>query len=213
MINIKFKFNNSFGFTLIEMMIAIFLFSIVSVMAYGGINYVLKGQNYLQSSSNQLKDMQLTFRYFEKDINQMINRSVRNQYQDIQPSFVGNEDKVFSFTHAGWRNPANLTRSKMQRVSYELDENILKRHTWGQLDGAIAEEFFTTDLLEGVESIQLRYLDQANQWQATWPPLNSSTVQQSGIVQQFDIPRALELTIKMENMEEIKRLFAAPATT
>ncbi|MGH1536989.1 MAG: type II secretion system minor pseudopilin GspJ [Gammaproteobacteria bacterium] len=213
MINIKFKFNNSFGFTLIEMMIAIFLFSIVSVMAYGGINYVLKGQNYLQSSSNQLKDMQLTFRYFEKDINQMINRSVRNQYQDLQPSFVGNEDKVFSFTHAGWRNPANLTRSKMQRVSYELDENILKRHTWGQLDGAIAEEFFTTDLLEGVESIQLRYLDQANQWQSTWPPLNNSTVQQSGIVQQFDIPRALELTIKMENMEEIKRLFAAPATT
>ena len=143
----------------------------------------------------------------------MINRSVRNQYQDMQPAFVGNEDKVFSFTHAGWRNPANLVRSKMQRASYELDENILKRHTWGQLDGAIAEEFFTTDLLEGVETIKLRYLDQANQWQTTWPPLNSSSVQQAGSIQQFDIPQALELTIKMENMEEIKRLFAAPATS
>ena len=111
------------------------------------------------------------------------------------------------------RNPANLVRSKMQRASYELDENILKRHTWGQLDGAIAEEFFTTDLLEGVETIKLRYLDQANQWQTTWPPLNSSSVQQAGSIQQFDIPQALELTIKMENMEEIKRLFAAPATS
>ncbi len=206
------KLNNSFGFTLIEMMIAIFLFSIVSVMAYGGINYVLKGQNYLQSSSNQLKDMQLTFRYFEKDINQMINRSVRNQYQDLQPSFVGNEDKVFSFTHAGWRNPANLTRSKLQRVSYELDENVLKRHTWGQLDGAIAEEYYTTDLLEGVESIKLRYRHEGR-WHTTWPPLNNSTIQQSSIIQQFEIPHALEITVKMNNMEEIKRLFAAPKTS
>jgi len=209
------KLDNSSGFTLIEMMIAVFIFSVVATLAYSGLNYILKGQNYLQTSSNQLRDLQLTFRYFEKDINQMINRSVRNQYQDLQPSFVGDEDKAFSFTHAGWRNPANLVRSKMQRVSYQLDENILKRYTWGQLDGAIAEEFFETELLEGVESIKLRYLDQANQWQTSWPPLNSSQVQQlpPGAVQQFDIPRALELTIKVENMDEIRRLFAAPATS
>lgn len=206
-----YRLKNSSGFSLIEMMIAIFIFSIVSIMAYGGINYVLKGQNYLQSSSNQLRDMQLTFRYFEKDINQMINRSVLNQYQDLQPSFVGDENKTFSFTHAGWRNPANLARSKLQRVSYGLSENTLKRYTWGQLDGAIAEEYFTTDLLEGVESIKLRYLDQANQWQTTWPPLNSSFVPQVGSIQKFTIPRALELTIKVENIEEIKRLFAAPS--
>ncbi len=207
------KINNSFGFTLIEVVIATFVFGLVAIMAYGGMNYVLKGQSQLQSSSNQLKDLQLTFRYFEKDINQMINRSVRNQYHDLQPSFVGNEDKAFSFTHAGWRNPANLVRSKLQRVSYELDENTLKRYTWGQLDGAIAEEFYATDLLEGVESMQLRYLDQSNQWQTTWPPLNNSSVQQTGVIQQFEIPRALELTIKMENMDEIKRLFAAPAAS
>lgn len=206
------KFNNSSGFTLIEVVIATFIFGFVSIMAYGGMNYVLKGQSQLQNSSNQLKGLQLTFRYFEKDINQMINRSVRNQYQDIQPAFVGNEDQAFSFTHAGWRNPAKLIRSKMQRVSYELDENILKRHTWGQLDGAIAEDYFTTDLLEGVESIKLRYY-RLGQWHTTWPPLNSSSVQQVGSIQQFEIPQALELTIKMDNMDEIKRLFAAPTTS
>ena len=127
---IQTKNNYTFGFTLIEMMIAVFIFSVVATLSYSGLNYILKGQSYLQTSSNQLKDLQLTFRYFEKDINQMINRSVRNQYQDLQPAFVGDEDKAFSFTHAGWRNPANLVRSKMQRVSYELDENTLKRYTW-----------------------------------------------------------------------------------
>jgi len=199
------------GFTLIEMMVAVFVFGFVSIMAYGGMNYVLKGESNLRTSSEQLKDMQLTFRYFEKDINQMINRSIRNQYGDIQPSFVGNEDTAFSFTHAGWRNPANLVRSKMQRVAYELSEGTIQRHTLGQLDGAIAEEYFTTDLLEDVESIKLRYLDQANQWQTSWPPLNNSSIQQSATVQQTNMPRALELTLKVENMDEIKPLFAAPS--
>ena len=186
-------------------MVAIFVFSVMSVFAYGGLNQVLKGQNYLQSSTHQLKDLQLTFRYFEKDINQLINRSIRNQYADLQPAFVGDEDKAISFTHAGWRNPANLVRSKLQRVTYELSENTLKRYTWGQLDGAIAEEFFATDLIEGVESIKLRYLDVNNQWHVTWPPLNTNTFTDVGI------PRAMELTIKVERMEEVKRLFPAPA--
>ncbi len=195
------------GFTLIEVMVAIFVFSVMSVFAYGGLNQVLKGQNYLQSSSDQLKDLQLTFRYFEKDINQLINRAIRNQYADLQPAFVGDEDKALSFTHAGWRNPANLVRSKLQRVTYELSENTLKRYTWGQLDGAIAEDYFTTNLINGVESIKLRYLDANNQWHATWPPLNSNSFQQVGI------PRAMELTIKVEQMEEVRRLFSAPAAS
>jgi len=206
--------NNSSGFTLIEMIIAFFVFTVMTTFAYSGLDYVLKGQNNLQISSNQLKDLQLTFRYFEKDINQMINRSVRNQYHDLQPSFVGDEDKAFSFTHAGWRNPANLVRSKMQRVSYQLDEMTLKRYTWGQLDGAIAEEYFETDLLEGVESIKLRYL-LAGQWHTTWPPLNSSLTQQAsiGTVQQYEIPQAIEITVKLESMDEIRRLFAAPESS
>ena len=194
------------GFTLIEIMVAIFVFAVMSVFAYGGLNQVLKGQKYLQSSSEQLKDLQLTFRYLEKDINQLINRDIRNQYGDLQPALVGDEDKAMSFTHSGWRNPANLVRSKLQRVTYELSENTLKRYTWGQLDGAIAEEYFTTDLLEDVESIKLRYL-QGSQWHLTWPPLNSNSFQQVGI------PNAVELTIKVENMDEIRRLFAAPSTT
>ena len=198
---LKYKLN---GFTLVEMLVAVFIFAVMGTLAYGGLNHVLKDQEHLQNAANQLRDLQLTFRYFERDINQMINRPIRNQYQDLQPAFVGDEEKTFSFTHAGWRNPAKLTRSRLQRVSYELTENTIKRYTWGQLDGAIAEEFFTTNLLQGVESIKLRYLDVSNTWHTTWPPINSSNPQQSGV------PRALELTIKVEQMDEIKRLFAAP---
>lgn len=192
-----------FGFTLIEMVVAIAIFAVVGVLAYGGLNRVLDSQSHLQASAEILKNLQLTFRYFERDINQLINRSIRNQYGDIQPSVVGDEDKAISFTHSGWRNPANLVRSHLQRVTYEVSENTLTRYTWAHLDGAIAEEFFATDLMEDVESFTMRYLDRSNQWHTTWPPLNIDA-------QQIGMPRALEVTIKIETMDEIKRIFAAP---
>ena len=57
--------------------------------------------------------------------------------------------------------------------------------------------------MKGVESFSVRYLDLANQWHTRWPPLNINA-------QQIGMPRALEITIKLETMDEIKRLFASP---
>jgi len=195
--------NNYLGFTLIEMVVAIAIFAVVSVLAYGGLNRVLDSQEHLQESAIRLKNLQMTFRYIERDMGQIINRSVRNQYGDLQHALVGDEDKAISFTHSGWRNPANLVRSRLQRISYEVSENTLTRYTWAQLDGAIAEEYFGTELLNNVESWNMRYLDQSNQWHTTWPPLNSN-------LNQTKIPKALEVTIKVEPWDEIKRVFAAP---
>ena len=44
-----------FGFTLIEVMVAVFIFGVMSIFAYTGLNQVLQGQKYLQSSSDQFK--------------------------------------------------------------------------------------------------------------------------------------------------------------
>jgi len=195
--------NKSYGFTLIEVVVAVAIFAVVGVLAFGGLNQVLKSQEHIQDLSLRLKNLQLTFRHLERDINQIVGRSVRNQYGDIQPAFMGDGDKAVSFTHSGWRNPANLVRSKLQRVTYKLSDNTLTRYSWAQLDGAIAEEFFATDLLEDVESFTMRYLDQSNQWHTTWPPLNSNQ-------RQTEIPKALEVTVKAKPWDEIKRLFAAP---
>ena len=196
-------FKDKSGFTLIEMVVAIAIFAVVGVLAYGGLNHVLKNQEHIQDSEERLKNLQLTFRYLERDMSQIIDRSVRNQYGDIQYAFIGDEEKAISFTHSGWRNPANLARSKLQRVAYELSDKTLKRYTWSQLDGAIAEEYFSTNLLEDVESLSMRYLDQSNRWHTTWPPLNTNP-------ESIGIPKALEITIKTQPWDEVKRIFAGP---
>ena len=196
--------NKHSGFTLVELLIATFIFAIVSAMATGGLNYILNGQESLKQSTLQLKKLQLAFRYLERDLGHFINRPIRDNFGDMQHAIAGDEDKIISFTHSGWRNPANLVRSKVQRVTYEFSENTLTRHTWGHLDGADPEESFDSKILDDVESFKLRYLDRANQWHTTWPPLNNSNPQQ------LPPPKTIEVTIKYSNWGDIKRLFVLP---
>lgn len=185
------------------MVVAIAIFAVVGVLAYGGLNRVLASQEHLQYSALELKNLQLAFRYIERDLGQLINRPIRNQYGDLQNALVGDQDEAFSFTHSGWRNPADLIRSRLQRVSYVVTDSTFTRYTWSQLDGAIANEYLETELLNNVQAFNVRYLDQANQWHANWPPLNTN-------INDSTIPKALEITIKVKLWDEIKRIFVAP---
>jgi len=197
--------NKRSGFTLIEMVIAVAIFAVISALAFGGLNAVVNGQESLKNSTQQLKQLQLAFRYLERDLTHFINRPIRDNFGDLQGAIIGDENTVLTFSHSAWRNPANLVRSKIQRVTYEYADNTLTRHTWAHLDGAAPEESFDAKLLENVESITLRYLQGDNSWHTTWPPLNNSN-------QAILPPKTLEITIKYENWEEIKRLFVLPLT-
>ncbi len=193
------------GFTLIEMVIAVAIFAVIGVLAFGGLNAVVNGQESIKVSAQQLKDLQLTFRYLERDLGHFINRPIRDNFGDLQGAIIGDDEKTLSFSHSGWRNPANLVRSKIQRVTYEFSENALTRYTWSHLDGAEPEDSFESVILENVESFKLRYLQDDNSWHPTWPPVGSG-----GRV--IEPPKTLEVIIKYENWDEIKRLFVLPVS-
>jgi type II secretion system protein J len=53
-------------------------------------------------------------------------------------------------------------------------------------------------LLSAVAAVQVRFLDKS--WNETWPAANGGAA----------LPRAVELTIKLEEGQEFKRLFTLP---
>lgn len=192
------------GFTLIEIVIALVVFSIVSVTASSGLNAILKWQTDLNTRSEQIKAIQLTLKYLERDINRAINRSVRDQYGDPQPALSSDGENAMNFTYSGWRNPANLLRSHLQRVAYELDsEKEFTRHSWNRLDGAIVEDAREIVLLEEVEEFELEFLNQTNTWIDQWPPINS-------VPAAAPLPRAISISLNVAPFGEIKRIFTVP---
>ena len=93
------------GFTLIELVVAIAVFAIMSTIAYAGLNSMVNQQTQMQSRMDKLKSLQLTLKFLERDIQQLANRPIREQFGDAQPAMTGDGESIMSFTFSGWASP------------------------------------------------------------------------------------------------------------
>ena len=108
---------------------------------------------------------------------------------------------IVDLTRAGWSNTAGQQRSTLQRVSYGLVDDVLKRSYQVNLDTVQGNTPVVQDLFTGVKAIQLRYLDGNQTWQSQWPPPN--VPQSEGNVAR---PVAVELIIEFKDWGRIRRL-------
>ncbi len=196
------------GFTLLELLIAVAVFAILGVMAYGGLNSVLVTQSATAQEAERLGALQMSIRFLERDIAQLVNRPIRNQFGDEEPAIVINERPLLRLTHGGWQNPAGQTRSELQRVAYDVDEDDrLVRQIWPLLDGADADRLLETPLLENVDELEFRVMDADKKWREEWPPpTNEPTSGESAA--EVALPLAVEITLNAEPWGRIRRLVA-----
>jgi len=54
------------GFTLLELLIALSIFSVMAVMAYGGLKTVLDGHQQIEASALNLESLQKTFLFMQQ---------------------------------------------------------------------------------------------------------------------------------------------------
>lgn len=69
---------NTKGFTLIELVVAIFIGAVMSTLGYGALNQVIEHRRHLQIEQKNLDQLQRAIRLMSLDFNQMTVRSVRD---------------------------------------------------------------------------------------------------------------------------------------
>jgi general secretion pathway protein J len=104
-------------------------------------------------------------------------------------------------TRIGWSNTAGQQRSTLQRVSYGLVDDVLKRSYYVHLDNVQGTTPVVQDLFTGVKAIQMRYLDGNQAWQSQWPP--PGLLGTEGLSSR---PVAVELIIEFKDWGRIRRL-------
>ena len=123
----------------------------------------------------------------------------------FQSSFSGSSSSsslpLAELTRGGWSNTAGQQRSTLQRVSYALIDNVLKRSYTTALDTVQGTKPVVQDLLSGVKTIQFRYLDGNQAWQNQWPPSTTQAPESSWIR-----PTAVEVTIEFKDWGLVRRL-------
>ncbi len=189
------------GFTLLELLVALTLFAILSAMAYGGLRMVLDSKQRNEQQAQRLIELQTALNFLQRDIEQAVGRSVRDEFGDPQPALRadGFGARLITLTRAGWRNPTGQPRSTLQRVAYRFDEGRLTRLFWHSLDQSGNAEPLARVLLQEVAEIELRFLDQNRQWHGQWPPA-------AGEAPLTLLPRAVEVTLRLDDLGAIRRL-------
>lgn len=192
------------GFTLLEILVAVAIFAIVGMLALTGYSELMSQSGRIDESATRTRAIQAAVMTMSRDFMTLEPRPVRPPLgEDVEPALRATRgtDAAIELTHSGWSNPAGVSRSTLQRVSYRLEDTDLVREYWNVLDRTQNTEPVSVVLLENVKSVSVRYLGADRDWKDQWPPLGYS-----GANVKIARPLAVELTLELEDWGEIRRL-------
>lgn len=192
------------AFTLVEVLVALAVFAMLAALAYGTLSQTLANAEVLTDRMERLQAVQRTFRYLGQDFQQLAPRPVRDELGDnYVPALRTDpeENNTVELTHGGWSNPAGLPRGTLQRVAYRLEEDRLIRYHWTVLDRTFDNEPLSQVLLDGVDGIRMRFLQDNGEWIEEWPARGPAGPQGLRLR-----PRAVEIIVTLSDESEITRL-------
>lgn len=192
------------GFTLVEVLVAMFIFAILAVMAYGGYNQLSRQDEIVDRNASRTRAVQSTVQRMSEDFSMIEPRPVREPLGDsIDPALRADKrtETLAELTRSGWSNPAGIGRSTLQRVAYRVQDNKLERAYWSALDRTMSAEPTSAVLLDQVRTVSFRFMDQNQSWHEQWPPLGYSGPDALRLR-----PIAVEITLDLEDWGKIVRL-------
>ena len=194
------------GMTLLEVLIALVIFTIIAVAGYSGLHQGVAVQQQLQQQQQYWRRLDAVMLMIEQDLEQARKLAPRlplwdaiafRGYSNSQSAAMGEFVKL---TRGGHQSFQAGNVSPYLRLAYRLRNGVLYRAVWPGLNLPENEQGAESELLVGIKEIQLRYLQDNHLWVDSWPL--RFTAEES-----VTMPRAVELTLTMVNNATYKRIF------
>lgn len=159
----SFASHNSRGFTLLEMVIAIAIFSVVGIVSYVTLDQFFRTRVVLAEKNSELRRLQQTFLAFDRDVRYMQDRPVRDGLGETLPAMLPYTDGVtvdgplIEMTVSS-PHPHNQQLQRIHRVLWQLRDNVLMRNTWLVLDRDFDSLPVERKLIDKVASVEINYI-------------------------------------------------------
>lgn len=193
------------GFTLLELMIALGIFALMSTLAYQGLSVAQTSQQTVMAKMDDLKHLQMTWQILQQDFANLVDRPIRDEFGDPHPGLTTEDDDLVTFTRT--RNvgiPITNTRDQaLIRIGYKLEDDTLIRQIWPVLDPADATTPMDQSLYSPIDNLQIRFLHPDGHWTEQWPP---SSLGLNDIGKPV-MPKAIEIRIESEGWGTMIRQF------
>lgn len=154
------SFKNQAGFTLMEMLIALFIFSIISVGSMSALTQSIRAKDQIDVRLESLNTLDTARAIMAADMANIVLRDGRDILgSPAQTVLSSGEGALLRFTRAGRINPAGAEpRGDLQRVTYAFDKGQLVRRALAHENPTQTTANIDRILLDGIEDIDISFL-------------------------------------------------------
>lgn len=185
------------GFTLIEMLVVLLIFSLLSIMAYRGLSAILDAREHVTREAEKWQRLTRFFARFEQDVSLAMRRPVRTSSGTL-PGWMANPDSRRAAYLEFSRAAAGASDTPL-RIAYSLNgDHQIELLMWPGLDvapGIVPQRYV---VFSGVAQLEFTYLDDSLNWVDAWPQ----------VLNQEALPRAVQVRIVLDSGEDVVRVFA-----
>ena len=182
------------GFTLVEMMVALIIMAVVSVLAWRAFDGVLLMEARSKNDFLAQNRLHLAATTLINDLVHLRPRPVRDQLGGQKGAYLAPAgDLAFEFTRGGLPD-FDTMRGGIQRVGYGVEDGALIRRIWAVADLGPDTEIVDQVLVQGVDAIEVEQLDGNGDFMLDWPPLNQRVTLDT-------LPLAVRVTLVLEGGE------------
>lgn len=148
------------GFTLVEMLIALLIFSLISVGSMAALTGALRGKAQIKTRMDAAAARDTARALILADMDQLILYPARDpQGTPEQYQLVGGDDNLIAFTRAGRANPGALEpRGALQRVEYRFQDGAVIRRALASANPAPDVAVIERVLYDDVQSAEMKFM-------------------------------------------------------
>ncbi|WFE69027.1 type II secretion system minor pseudopilin GspJ [Thiomicrospira sp. R3] len=183
------------GFTLIELLVAIAVSAVIALLAYQSIDSAVRVSESHNQQQSELTQLQRAIWWLEQDVMQMAARPILDELGSSLPA-MQLQPGQFEWTRIALY-PTPYSSAGLVRVRYLLEDNQLVRLSWSVLDRAPDSQPRRQILLNQVDAMTVRLLDNNQFWFDFWPQPNRPLE---------DLPRLVEIELTLEGQGRVRRL-------
>lgn len=195
----------NYGFTLIEVLIALTLFAILAAITSSSMYHAFNARDRVSAQADRLSSLQLAISLIKQDTEEIAARSIRGNEFHLFPAFIGRTDYI-ELTRGGLPNPDGAERrSTLKRVALLCQDNQLIRRSWSTLDTPNRDIFEDKVLLSNLDDCHFAFLDSALQLLTEW---RSNNIPNASTIKM--LPKAVQLNLALPSWGKATFLFILP---
>jgi len=202
------------GFTLLELLVAITVLSIVSMIAWRGLDSLVATRERLEPEVDDVRSLLTAFGQMERDLTQVTNPAFLGL--TTSPLNIGVADGGQVIELARVASPVADRATEVQTVFYRVVDGTLVRQATPPLpafDRANAENFETARLMGNIQSISVRVWQVPSGWVSPFNP-DASGTQPAGTqptARTQAVPPGIEVTLLRTDGKQFRRVFLVGA--